>query len=99
MLAKDRMATFQELADEAFRDLLEKHNRPVGLKSALRQSLGGSETYLHARKPNRDDSGTYLPAGPHPEDHSLKKLALPTGIEPVFQRERAASWAARRREH
>jgi hypothetical protein len=42
LLAKDRMATFQELADEAFRDLLRKHNRPVGLKAALRQSIGGS---------------------------------------------------------
>jgi hypothetical protein len=39
LLAKDRMATFQELADEAFRDLLRKHNRPVGLKAALRQSV------------------------------------------------------------
>lgn len=39
LLAKDRMATFQELADEAFRDLLRKHKRPVGLKAALRQSV------------------------------------------------------------
>ena len=44
MLAKDRMATFQELTDEAFRDLLKKHNRPVSLKSALRQSLGSTDT-------------------------------------------------------
>jgi hypothetical protein len=32
------MMTFQELADEAFADLLKKHNRPVLLKTALRQS-------------------------------------------------------------
>lgn len=38
LLARDRMMTFQELADEAFADLLKKHNRPVGLKAALRQS-------------------------------------------------------------
>jgi len=38
MLARDRMATFQELADEAFADLLRKHDRPTDLKSALRQS-------------------------------------------------------------
>jgi hypothetical protein len=37
-LASDRMATFQELADEAFADLLKKHNRPVGLAEALKQS-------------------------------------------------------------
>jgi hypothetical protein len=42
MLAKDRMATFQELANEAFRDLLKKHDRPVGLKASLRQSLGSN---------------------------------------------------------
>jgi hypothetical protein len=41
-LAKDRMQDFQELADEAFRDLLRKHNRPTDLKSALRQSAGKS---------------------------------------------------------
>jgi hypothetical protein len=39
LLAKDRMQDFQELADEAFADLLHKHGRPVDLKSALRQSV------------------------------------------------------------
>lgn len=38
LLARDRMMTFQELADEAFADLLKKHNRPVDLRSALRKS-------------------------------------------------------------
>ena len=42
LLARDRMATFQELADEAFADLLKKHGRPVGLKAALRKSAGAS---------------------------------------------------------
>jgi hypothetical protein len=42
LLARDKMATFQELADEAFADLLKKHGRPVGLKAALRQSAGAS---------------------------------------------------------
>jgi hypothetical protein len=37
-LANDRMATFQELADEAFSDLLKKHHRPVGLAESLKQS-------------------------------------------------------------
>ena len=34
-LARDRMGTFQELADEAFADLLKKHGIPVDLKDAL----------------------------------------------------------------
>ena len=33
------MRSLQELADEAFRDLLKKHHRPVTLKDALRQSV------------------------------------------------------------
>lgn len=42
LLAKDRMASFQELADEAFRDLLKKHGRPASLKEALRRSAGAT---------------------------------------------------------
>lgn len=38
VLARDRMATFQELADEAFADLLKKHGIPIDLKDALRKS-------------------------------------------------------------
>ena len=37
-LARDRMATFQEMADEAFADLLKKHGIPIDLKDALRKS-------------------------------------------------------------
>ena len=40
LLGRDRMMDFQELADEAFRDLLSKHGRPTDLKTALRQSAG-----------------------------------------------------------
>ncbi len=38
LLARDRMMTFQELADEAFADVLKKHGRPVDLRAALRKS-------------------------------------------------------------
>ena len=44
LLAHDSMMDFQELADEAFRDLLKKHGRPSDLKSALRQSVDHSTT-------------------------------------------------------
>ena len=37
-LGRDRMATIQELADEAFADVLRKHNIPIDLKDALRKS-------------------------------------------------------------
>lgn len=38
LYARDSMKSFQELADEAFTDLLAKHGRPVDLKDALRRS-------------------------------------------------------------
>ena len=38
LYARDSMKSFQELADEAFADLLKKHQRPTALKDALRQS-------------------------------------------------------------
>jgi hypothetical protein len=44
LLARERMMDFQELAEEAFRDLLRKHNRPTDLKTALRQSAGKTAT-------------------------------------------------------
>jgi uncharacterized protein with von Willebrand factor type A (vWA) domain len=37
-LGRDQMATIQELADEAFADLLKKHGIPIDLKDALRKS-------------------------------------------------------------
>jgi hypothetical protein len=37
-LARDRGESIQDLADEAFADLLAKHHRPRTLKEALKQS-------------------------------------------------------------
>lgn len=48
LLGRDSMKDFQELADEAFSDLLKKHQRPVRLKDALRQSV--------RRQPVNDDA-------------------------------------------
>jgi hypothetical protein len=44
VLARDRFATFQELADEAFADLLAKHHRPVTLRDALKKSAARPRT-------------------------------------------------------
>ncbi len=43
-LARDRMRTIQELADEAFADLLKKHGIPVDLEDALRKSAAITNT-------------------------------------------------------
>lgn len=37
-LGRDRMATLQDLADEAFADVLKKHGVPIDLRDALRKS-------------------------------------------------------------
>jgi hypothetical protein len=52
LLAKDRMMTFQELADEAFRDILRKYNRPFSLKEALRKSAGISADIVPLKRSN-----------------------------------------------
>lgn len=52
LLAHDQMKDFQELADEAFRDLLKKHGRPASLKEALRRSAGVA-AMVHRLKPGK----------------------------------------------
>ncbi len=54
-LGRDRMATLQELADEAFADLLKKHGVPIDLKDALRKSAS-------SLKPARSRKATKRPA-------------------------------------
>jgi hypothetical protein len=53
LLARDRMMTFQELADEAFADLLKKHGRPVSLRAALQKSAGQSAKVIPLKKPRK----------------------------------------------
>ena len=53
-LARDRMATFQELAEEAFADLLKKHGIPIDLKDALRKSARLSQ------EPNKKSKGAKM---------------------------------------
>jgi len=50
LLSKDSMKSFQELSDEAFRDLLKKHGRPASLKEALRRSAGRSAEVVSLNK-------------------------------------------------
>jgi len=37
-------SSFQEIADEAFADLLKKHKQPVGLKAALKESVARGQS-------------------------------------------------------
>jgi hypothetical protein len=52
-LGRDRMASLQELADEAFADLLKKHGIPVDLRDALRKSASINRTAAQASARSR----------------------------------------------
>ena len=59
-LGRDRMATIQELADEAFADVLKKHGIPIDLRDALRKSAasfaGGNRNAKQTRSRTRKAS-------------------------------------------
>ncbi len=59
-LGRDRMASLQELADEAFADLLKKHGIPVDLRDALRKSASitklPSQDSARSRSPGKTRS-------------------------------------------
>jgi hypothetical protein len=61
LLARDTMKDFQELADEAFGDLLRKHDRPVTLKDALRASARETGVAAATARPSNAQ-----PAPPEP---------------------------------
>ncbi len=56
-LGRNRMGTLQELADEAFTDLLKKHGVPKDLKDALRRSAGQSKSVAQKKKKPRRPKG------------------------------------------
>jgi len=50
LLSRESMKSLQELADEAFRDLLHKYKRPTDLKAALRESARPAAGRAMSRK-------------------------------------------------
>ncbi len=49
-LGRSRMATIQDIADEAFADVLKKHGVPVDLRDALRKSVKAAGQTGNRRK-------------------------------------------------
>ncbi|MDB5656148.1 MAG: hypothetical protein JWQ94_3761 [Tardiphaga sp.] len=60
-LGRDRMGTLQELADEAFADLLKKHGVPIDLKDALRKSARATATTSASTRKTSDDRSRKRP--------------------------------------
>ena len=91
-LGRDRMATLQELADEAFADLLKKHGIPVDLKDALRKSAAGSRRLRTPKKTKikKDrENGSIMTTDPDPFEgatrrarkHSRRSQSISDGSE------------------
>jgi hypothetical protein len=59
------MKGMQELADEAFRDILKKHGRPISLKECAEEEHGIRQT-TSAPKLNSRSSGAVTVAAPQP---------------------------------
>lgn len=57
-LGRDRMATIQELADEAFADVLKKHGIPIDLRDALRKSAASSRSATPRNAPGKTSRNT-----------------------------------------
>lgn len=57
LLASDRMSSLQELADEAFADLLRKHGRPTETREAFKMSLAAGAKPAK-RRPTRGKKPT-----------------------------------------
>ncbi len=98
-LARDRMGTFQELADEAFADLLKKHGIPVDLKDALRKSAGVSkEPRRNAEKDkieNRKDDIMTPDPDPFEQGERAAREGIPAEANPYQDgSEQHALWAA-----
>jgi hypothetical protein len=53
LLSKDSMKSFQELADEAFRDLLRKRGVPANLREALKRSAHANANPVPPARPQR----------------------------------------------
>jgi len=60
-LARDRMTSIQELADEAFTDVLKKHGIPIDFRDALSKSAASSKTSA-PRRARSNRSGKTKPA-------------------------------------
>ena len=94
-LARDRMGTFQELADEAFADLLKKHGIPVDLKDALRKSAGLLEGRGAEEIENRKGASMNSDPDPFEQGERAARQNIPAEANPYQDgSEQHALWAA-----
>ena len=95
-LARDRMATFQELADEAFADLLKKHGIPIDLKDALRKSAGHFEGRDAEEIENRKGASMNSDPDPFEQGQRAARQNIPAEANPYQDGSEAACAVGRR---
>jgi hypothetical protein len=66
LLARERMMTFQELADEAFLDVLRKHGRPYDTRDALKRSARLAQANENKAEKNGRQAGRATPKSKRP---------------------------------
>ena len=72
-VAQQQGVSFQDLADEAFKDLLKKHHQPVGFKAALKESLGGQGK--QTRRENREAQSSQRPMNSKPRSSQRSRAS------------------------
>ena len=90
-LGRDRMATFQELADEAFADLLRKHGIPIDLKDALRKSAGDFEESNAKKDKIENPKDASMTTDPDPFEQGRAPRAKTFRPKPILIRTAASS--------
>ncbi|MBA2402781.1 MAG: hypothetical protein H0V72_29610 [Bradyrhizobium sp.] len=100
-LGRDRMGTIQELADEAFADLLKKHGIPIDLKDALRKSARLSKTAAPSKEikgpRSKNPEGGIMTTDPDPFEQGQRAARenIPAEANPYQDGgEQHALWAA-----
>jgi hypothetical protein len=77
LLSRDSGKSLQQLADEAFADLLAKHNRPRTLKDALKQSAKRGPAMRTSLKADAAPDSRVLPSDlPHERNSTSARYTL-----------------------
>ena len=77
-LARTRMMTFQELADEAFRDLMKKHGVPYDVRDAFKRSAAAAKQ-TNDNAPAAKPAKKSAPEKPKKKDAKARKSKRPAG--------------------
>ncbi len=79
-VAQQQRVSFQDLADEAFKDLLKKHHQPVGFKAALKESLSDKDKPTRGEGREAQSSQRPMNSKPRSSQRSRASSSLEASI-------------------